>query len=134
MDIARRQRHALGEAADAHAIRTLADAPGRARGALATAIGRLAADGTADQALVDAAADLAHHARVLVAEHHRRLPGKQPLRRVDVRAADAGGVDVDDDLTGPGRGLGRRIDREAAFTLPGGDLHLSTSSRGCRVG
>ena len=76
----------------------------------------------------DAATHRAHDAGVLVAEHQRRFPGEEPLRRVDVGAADAGGVDGDHDLTRPGDGLGHLVEGESALALPGRDSHVSTSS------
>src|SRR5207245_2072088 len=108
-------------------------APGGALRAFSAAVGGLAADRATHKALTDAAAHLADDAGILVAEHERRLPRKQALSRVDVRAADPGGVDGDDDLTGPGDGLRGCVDGEAALALPGGDLHLGTSPAGCRV-
>src|SRR5262249_38258191 len=116
-------------AADAHALRALAHASRGAGRALAATVGWLAADSAPDQATGDAAADLAHDAGVLMAEHERRLPRKQSLRGVDIGAADARGVDVDDDLPGSGVGLGGCVDREAVVALPGRDLHISTSTR-----
>src|SRR5207245_2611028 len=110
------------EAAVADTLRTLAHAPGGALRAISAAVGRLAADRAPDEALADASAHLADDAGVLVAEHERRLPREQALRRVDVRTADPGGVDGDDDLTGPGHGLRRCVDGGAALALPGGDL------------
>ena len=117
------QRHALGEAADARGaahceIRPSAHsahAPQPYDGSQATAL--------PDQAAVDAASHVLHDARVLVAEHERRRPREQPLRRVDVGAADAGGAHGDQRLAGTGRGLGRLVEGEAATAPPRRDFH-----------
>src|SRR5262245_32511983 len=106
VDDARRQGDTLGKAADAHALRALAHAPRGAGRALAATVGWLAADGAPDEALGDAAPDLAHDAGVLVAEHERRLPRKQTLRGVDIGAADARGVTSTTTCPGPASGSG----------------------------
>ena len=127
VDIARGQRDALGKAADAHALRTLAHATGLTLRALAAAVGRLAADQAPDEAPAHPTAHRADDAGVLVAEHERRLPGKKPLRRMHVGATDAGGVDGDHDLARPGDGLGRVVEGESALALPGRDSHVGKS-------
>ena len=121
------QRDALGEAADAGCPAALADAAGVALSAFTAAVGRLARDRAADEAFRHAAADRAHHARVLVPEHERRRPREQSLGRVDVRAADAGRVHSDDDLARPCDWLGDLVDRELGTSAPGRDVHLRVS-------
>src|SRR5262245_5748320 len=123
-----RQHHALGEAADANAFRALAHAPGGTFRALTAAVGRFAADRAPDESLADAPAHPADDAGVLVAEDERRLPREEPLRRVNVGAADSGGAHRDDDLAGPGDGLGHLVDRESVLPLPGCDVHVCTSA------
>src|SRR5262249_13181019 len=127
VDVAQRKHHALREAADANALRALAHAPGGAFRAFTAAVRGLAADRAADHRLADAAAPLADDAGVLVAKDQRGLPGEEPLRRVHVGAADAGGAYGDDHLTRPRDGLGHLVDREPVLTLPGRDVHASTS-------
>src|SRR5207245_9249854 len=119
----RGHRHALGKAADAREVRALAHASGLALRAPPAAVGRLARDRAADQPLAHAAADRPHDAGVLVAEHERRLVGKEALRGMDIGAADAGRLDGDDDLARACDGLGDLVEREAGAAVPGGDLH-----------
>src|SRR5256885_2673133 len=121
------QRDALGEAADAGCPAALADAARVALSAFTAAVGRLARDRAADEAFRHAAADRAHHARVLVPEHERRRPREQSLGRVDVRAADAGRVHSDGDLARPCDWLGDLVDRELGTSAPGRDVHLRVS-------
>src|SRR2546428_82033 len=125
MDAARREENALGKATDTDAAWALAHAPGVALGALTAAIRRLAGDGTPDEVTARAAADPADDSGVLVTEDQGRLPRKEPLGGVDVGAANAGGVDVDRDLPGPGDRIGGLVDREPSFASPGRDLHAS---------
>src|SRR5262249_10554077 len=120
---AHRQGDALGEAADTRGARALRGAARLAGGALPATIGGLAGDSAPEQALAHPAPYLADHARVLVAEYERRRPGKEPLRRVNVGAAGAGGVHGDDDLPRPCRGIGRVVHCEVTAPAPGGDLH-----------
>src|SRR5206468_3344102 len=77
----------------------------------------------AKQPPAHAAADRPHDAGVLVAEHERRLVGKEALRGMDIGAADAGRLDGDDDLARACDGLGDLVEREAGAAVPGGDLH-----------
>src|SRR5262249_46284132 len=98
VDVGHGQHHALGEAANANALRALAHTPGRALRALAAAVGRLAANRAPDETLADAAAHFVDDAGVLVAEDERWVPREEPLRRVNVSAADSGGAHGDDDL------------------------------------
>src|SRR5207245_11181338 len=104
--VAPREHDALGEAANPNTFRTLAYAPGLALRAGTAAVRGLAADHAPDEAPVDSTAHLAHDAGVLVAEHQGRFPGEQPLRRVDVGATDAGGMNGHHDLARPGDGPG----------------------------
>src|SRR2546422_10403188 len=84
---------------------------------------RPAGHGAADEPLAHATPDGADDAGVLVAQHERRLVGKEPLRGVDVGAADAGRLDGHHDLARPRDGLGDVVEREARAAVPGGDLH-----------
>src|SRR5206468_3808961 len=95
------------------APRRLAKASGLALRARRAAVGRLARDRAADQPLAHAAADRPYDAGVLVAEHERRLVGKEALRGMDIGAADAGRLDGDDDLARACDGLGDLVEREA---------------------
>jgi hypothetical protein len=58
-----------------------------------------------------------------VAEHQRRLVGKEALGGVNVGAADAGRLDGDHDLARPRDGLGDLVEGEPRAAVPGGDLH-----------
>ncbi len=118
------QRDTLGETADTHSARALGDAPGLARGALPAAVGRLARDGAAEQAAGHAAPYLGHDARVLVLQDQRRRPREETLSGVNVRAADAGGVDRHHDLARFSGGLGRFVYGESALAAPGRYLHV----------
>ena len=81
--------------------------PSRAVQARAAPEARLAGDRPADESPADAATDLAHHARVLVAHHHRRGPREEALGRVHVGAADARGADTSTTTCpGPATGSG----------------------------
>ena len=97
--------------------------PFRAVQARAAPEARLAGDRAADETSVDAAADLAHHARVLVAHDHGRRPREEALGRVHVGAADARGGHVHHHLPRPRDGIGRLVEGEAGAAAPGRDLH-----------
>src|SRR5262249_14650464 len=84
---------------------------------------RLARDRAPDEIPVDAAPDVLDHAGVLVAQHERRRPREQSLRRVDVGAADPRGAHGDDGLPAAGGRIGRLVDGEVRTAAPGGDLH-----------
>src|SRR5439155_12663606 len=87
------------------------------------AVGRLARHCASHEATADASPDTLDDARVFVAQHQGRGPREEPLRRVDVGAADPGGVDGDERLARAGDGVGRLVDGEAAAAAPGRDLH-----------
>src|SRR5207248_11684879 len=120
---------ALRETAKPREVGALAHAPRLALGAFAAAEGRFAGDGAADEPLADAAADAAHDARVLVAEHERWLVGEEALRGVHVGAADARRLHFDHDLAQPRNGLRHLVDREPRAAVPGGDLHCAICRR-----
>src|SRR5437867_2616440 len=133
MERRHRQGHALGEATDARAARALRDPALLALGALAAAVGRLARHRASHEATADAPPDTLHDARVLVAQHQGRGPREEPLRRVDVGAADPGGVDGHERLARAGDGFGRLVDGEAATAAPGRDLHARSGRRIARL-
>src|SRR5262249_55998727 len=83
---------------------------------------RLARDRAPDEIPVDAAPDVLDHAGVLVAQHERRRPREQSLRRVDVGAADPRGAHGDDGLPAAGGRIGRLVDGEVRTAAPGAAL------------
>ena len=117
----------LREAADPHGLRALADSAQSAVLARATSVIRLAGDGLSHQAPAHALADIEDGPAVLVPHHAGRGQGKEALDRVDVAAADARGVNSDQDLPGPGSGLGQIVHREAILSVPGCRAHDRSS-------
>src|SRR5262249_61687926 len=89
----------------------------------AAAVARLARPFLPDEAPAHPAPDPEHHAAVLVAQHARGRDREEPLGGVDVRPADPGGVDRDEDLSWPRRGLRGLVQGEPVFAMPGRDLH-----------
>ena len=100
---------------DLVAVRAHVLAAAAAQPAVSAAEHRVAGDPSSEPARVDAVADRAHDAHPLVAEPQREVRvtlvqvGHLAGEELDVGAADADAMDVDDDLPGP---RDRRLDLE----------------------